>query len=113
MADTQIDFGVAHFYGLRGTVTYMTLQSDSQTQSFKLDVEVADEHGRVITDRLDDAFLELSIDGVLLATDLTPSNGTRFTYNDTNWIIKSIEGKGTNKDFRKVSIKAVKYQEIA
>jgi len=113
MADTQIDYGVAHFYGLRGTVTYMTLQSDSQTQTFKLDVEVSDEVGRVITDRLDDAFLELTIDGVLLASDDAPNNGTRFTYNDTSWIIKSIEGKGTNKDFRKVSIKAVKYQEIA
>lgn len=107
-----IDYGVAHFYGLRGTTTYMTLQSDSIAQSFKLDVEVPDEQGRVITDRLDDLFIEFTFDGVLLASDNIPTNGGTFTYGGIKFITKSIEDKGTNKDFRKVSIKAVKYQEI-
>jgi hypothetical protein len=112
MADTQIDYGVAHFYGLYGTSTYMTVQSDSYNYSFKLDVEVADESGRIITDRLDDRYLELTLDGVLLAAGETPDNGTTFSYVGVTWIIKSLDDKGTNKDFRKVSIKAVKYQEI-
>jgi hypothetical protein len=112
MPGTSIDYGVAHFYGLRGTRTYMTLQSDSSSQSFKLDVEVSDESGRVITDRLDDLFLELSLEGVLLASDLLPTNGDTFVYGGITWITKSIEDKGTNKDFRKVSVKGVKYQEI-
>ena len=80
MADTQIDYGVAHFYGLRGTSTYMTVQSDSITETFKLDVEVADENGRVITDRLDDIFYEVTLDGVLLLADDIPDNGTQFTW---------------------------------
>jgi hypothetical protein len=113
MADTQIDYGVAHFFGLRGTSTYMTVQSDSISNTFKLDVEVADEHGRVITDRLDDRFAEVTIDGVLLISDAIPSNGGRFDWGTVSYIIKSIDDKGTNKDFRKVSVKGVKYQEIA
>ena len=112
MADTSKDFGVAHFYGLRDTVTYMTLQSDSVSQSFKLDVEVADVDGRIITDRLDDLFYEVTFEGVLLAADDIPANGTQFMYEGDQYILKSIEDKGTNKDFRKVSLKAVMYQEI-
>lgn len=113
MADTQIDYGVAHFYGLRDTRSYMTVQSDSINDTFKLDVEVADEVGRVITDRLDDEFFEITIEGVLLASDAIPANGSQITYAGRQYITKSIEDKGTNKDFRKVSVKAVKYQEIA
>jgi hypothetical protein len=113
MADTQIDYGVAHFYGLRDTRTYMTVQSDSISDSFKLDVEVSDEVGRVITDRLDDEFLEITIEGVLLASDDLPQNGQQMTYGGVQYIMKNVEDKGTNKDFRKVSVKAVKYQEIA
>lgn len=113
MAATQIDYGVAHFYGLRGTSTYMTLQSDSVVQSFKLDVEVADVEGRVITDRLDDLFIEFTFDGVLLASDSLPQIGDQFSYGGIQFIMKGLEDKGTNKDFRKVSVKAVKYQEIA
>jgi hypothetical protein len=113
MAATQIDYGVAHFYGLRGTQTYMTVQSDSINNTFKLDVEVADESGRVITDRLDDEFFEITVEGVLLASGAIPENGDQFAYGGVQYILKSIEDKGTNKDFRKVSVKGVKYQEIA
>lgn len=107
-----IDYGVAHFYGLYGTVTYATLQSDSLSQSFKIDVEVMDEEGRVITDRLDDLYQEITLDGVL-KTGETPEIGTQFSYGGIQWILKSLEDKGTNKDFRKVTIKGVKYQQIA
>jgi len=109
---SSIDYGVAHFYGLYGTVAYATLQSDSLSQSFKLDVEVSDEEGRVITDRLDDLYQEITLDGVL-KTGTTPAIGTQFSYLGIQWILKSLEDKGTNKDFRKVTIKGVKYQEIA
>lgn len=108
-----IDFGVAHFYGLYDVVTYMTVQSDSWSENFKLDVEVADVEGRVITDRLDDLFQELTIEGVMLTAGTLPNLGTQFTYGGEQWIIKSYEDKGSNKDFRKFSVKGVKYQEIA
>jgi hypothetical protein len=113
MANTSKDYGVAHFYGLRGVVTYMTVQSDSISDSFALDVEVADESGRVITDRLDDERYEITLDGVLLLADDIPSNGLQFTYAGRSYITKSIEDKGSNKDFRKVSVRGIKYQQIA
>jgi hypothetical protein len=112
MADTQTDYGVAHFYGLYDTRTYMTVQSDSISTTYKLDVEVADENGRVITDRLDDIYKELTIEGVILAEGVIPLIGSRFNYHDTDWILKSLDNKGTNKDFRKLTVKGVKYQEI-
>jgi|GEM_PF-3008902 len=113
MADTQTDYGVAHFYGLYGSVTYMTVQSDSLNETYKLDVEVADESGRVITDRLDDKYKEITIEGVIKATGVIPLIGSQFTYGDVQYILKSLDNKGTNKDFRKLSVKGVKYQQIA
>lgn len=113
MADTATDYGVAHFYGLYDTRTYMTVQSDSITDSFKLDVEVADETGRVITDRLDDRFYEITLEGVILAAGAIPVIGGQFSYHGVQYILKSLENKGTNKDFRKLTVKGVKYQEIA
>lgn len=114
MADSQIDYGVAHIYGLYGTVSYLTVQSDSVTNSLALDVEVTDENGRVITDRLDDKRIETTFDGVLKTEqDFADIIGGQLTYGDIQYIIKSIDDKGTNKDFRKVSIKGIKYQEIA
>jgi len=112
MADTQTDYGVAHFYGLYDTRTYMTVQSDLLNDSYKLDVEVADENGRIITDRLDDIYKEITIDGVILAEGVIPLIGSTFTYHDIKYILKSLDNKGTNKDFRKLSVKGVKYQEI-
>ena len=113
MADTQTDYGVAHFYGLYDTRTYMTVQSDSLNETYKLDVEVADESGRVITDRLDDIYKEITLDGVILAEGAIPAIGSQFTYHGVHYILKSLDNKGTNKDFRKLTVKGVKYQEIA
>lgn len=114
MADTSIDYGVAHIFGLKGTVAYLTLQSDSITNTLALDVEITDETGRVITDRLDDKRIETTFDGVLKSSqNFNSIIGLTLTYDGVEYIIKSIDDKGTNKDFRKVSIKGIKYQEIA
>ena len=100
--------------GSWGTAFVMVLaDAGADVTLWGLDVEVADEVGRVITDRLDDQYFELTLDGVLLASDSIPGNGSQITYAGRQYITKSIEDKGTNKDFRKVSVKAVKYQEIA
>lgn len=112
MAD-PIEYGVALFYGLRDDLTYMVVQSDDFSQSLALDVEVADEQGRVITNHLDDRRKEVNIEGVLKAGETLPLIGTQFTYDSILYILKSIDDKGVNKDYRKVSVKGIKYQEIA
>ena len=109
----SIEYGVALFYGLRDSETYMVVQSDDLSQSFALDVEVADENGLVITDHLDDRRNEITLDGVLKIADAIPTNGTQFTYDGIQYILKSIDDKGTNKDYRKVSVKGIKYESIA
>jgi hypothetical protein len=108
-----IEYGVALFYGLRDTVTYMVVQSDDISQSFALDVEVANEVGVTITNHLDDRRKEITLDGVLKEADAIPENGTQFTYGTVQYILKSIDDKGVNKDYRKVTVKGIKYQEIA
>ena len=108
-----IEYGVALFFGLRDTTTYMVVQSDDIAQSFALDVEVANEDGVTITNHLDDRRKEVTLDGVLKIADAIPENGTQFTYAGVQYILKSIDDKGVNKDYRKVSVKGIKYQEIA
>jgi hypothetical protein len=68
----------------------------------------------VITNHLDDRRIEVTLDGVLKdgVSGTLPSIGTQFTYNSTLFILKSIDDKGTNKDYRKVTVKGIKYQEI-
>jgi hypothetical protein len=106
--------GIAHIFGLRGTGgSVFTVQSDDISNRPALDVEVKDETGRVITDRLDDLRIEITVEGIL-KTESTPAEiGGIFAYNGVNYIIKDIADRGTNQDFRKLTIRAVKYQEIA
>lgn len=108
-----IEYGVALFYGLRDDQSYMVVQSDDISQSLALDVEVADENGVVITNHLNDRRNEVTLDGVLKVADEIPAIGTQFVYNSIQYILKSIDDKGVNKDYRKVTVKGIKYQEIA
>jgi hypothetical protein len=114
MPTPPIEYGVALFYGLyeKESTTYMVVQSDNFSESLALDVEVADEDGRVITNHIDDRRNECTLDGVLKDGASTPEIGTTFTYSGITFILKSIEDKGTNKDYRKVTVKGIKYQEI-
>jgi hypothetical protein len=106
-------FGVSHVFGLYDTANFVTLQSDDISKKPALDVEVMDETGRVITDRLDDLRIETSISGVLLSSASIPTIGQQFDYDSVNYIIKDVGDSGTNNGFRKVTLKLVKYQEIA
>ncbi len=109
-----IEYGVALFYGLYETeaTTYMLVQSDNFSETLALDVEVAGEVGTVITNHLDDRRMECTLDGVLKAGQETPAIGKTFTYGGATFILKNIDDKGTNKDYRKVTVKGIKYQEI-
>lgn len=113
MAD-PIEYGVAIMYGLleKDAFTYLVVQSDDWTDTLALDVEVSDEQGRVIVDHLDDRRAEVTIDGVIKVGEDLPEVGSTFEYSGGVFILKSIDDKGSNKDFRKLTIKGVKYQEI-
>ena len=106
-------YGIGHVFGVYDTTAFVTLQSDDITEKLALDVEVMDETGRVITDRLDDTRIETTLSGVLLAGGEVPTAGLQMTYDGIQYIIKEVTDNGVNNAFRKVSLKLVKYQEIA
>lgn len=107
------EFGVVHIFGLKGTVTTLTLQSDDLDHKFALDVEVKDENGVTITDRLDDERIEVTLEGTMKSTGTEDLLGGTYTYGGVTFIVKGVTDRGTNQDYRKVSIKGVKYQGIA
>jgi hypothetical protein len=107
------EFGITHIYGVLGTVTTLTVQSDDLDYKYALDVEVKNEDGVVITDRLDDKRIEITVDGVMKSGGTEDLLGGTFTYDTVSYIVKGVTDRGTNNDYRKVSIKGVKYQEIA
>lgn len=107
------EFGVTHIFGVKGTVTTLTVQSDDFDHKYALDVEVKDENGVVITDRLDDERIEVSIDGVMKSEGTEDLLGGTFNYGGVTFIVKGVTDRGTNNDYRKVSIKGIKYQQIA
>ena len=106
-------YGTAHVFGVLDSGIFVTIQTDSVDQKPALDVEVMDETGRVITDRLDDQRLETTVSGVLKTSATVPTAGNQFTYDSVQYIIKDVTNDGTNNAFRKVTLKLVKYQEIA
>jgi hypothetical protein len=108
-----VTFGVSHKFALYDTVAFVTLQSDDISTKPTLDVEVMDETGVVITDRLDDKRYETSLSGVLKTGASIPDVGQTLTYNAISYIIKQVDDAGTNNGFRKVTLKLVKYQGIA
>jgi hypothetical protein len=106
------EFGEALVFGPKDEVVGIVVQSDSWTIRFALDVEVMDESGRVITDRLDDERNEITIEGVIKVEDAVLA-GSELTYDGMNFIVKEVTDRGSNQEYRKLSIRAVKYQEIA
>jgi bifunctional DNA-binding transcriptional regulator/antitoxin component of YhaV-PrlF toxin-antitoxin module len=103
MADTATTYGVSHAFGLNGTLAFATIQTDDISIKKALDVEVMDEFGKVITDRLDDSRAEVSVSGVLKAKSTYPEIGMHYTYDSIQYIIKEITDAGTNNGYRKVS----------
>jgi hypothetical protein len=105
-------YGVDHTFGLYSTEDFITLQADDFSTKVNVDVTVTDETGRIITDRVDDKQIDVTLSGILKAGGTIPVVGDQITYNAVIYIIKSVDDNGTNNSFRKVTVKGVKYQEI-
>jgi len=112
----EVSKGVAHVYGITGTVSNITVQSYTISRSFELDDKVAGEHGRTITHRLDGRTNELSIEGVLKSASfsITIGDTLAFTGNEItfNGHVTNIQDRGQNKGFTLISITAVQFEDI-
>lgn len=114
--------GVTCLYGVAGTVTNLYVQSYTLTKNFELNDTVQDETGKTVTARYDGVMRELTVDGIVKTADM-PDLGGWITFNVSTdigasgplfeGIIESLEEKGGNKEFVKVSIKAKQWESIA
>jgi len=115
--------GTTCLYGVAGTVSNLYVQSYTLTKSFELNDTVQDETGKTVTARYDGVTRELTVEGIcktadmpeigaaisfVVATDLASTSPYTFS-----GVIESLEEKGGNKEFVKVSVKAKQWESIA
>jgi hypothetical protein len=113
--------GTTCLYGVAGTVTNLYVQSYTLTKNFELNDTVQDETGKTVTARYDGVMRELSVDGIVKTSDM-PEIGAAITFavstdvgatSSFTGVIESVEEKGGNKEFVKVSLKAKQWESIA
>ena len=113
--------GTTCLYGVAGTVSNLYVQSYTLTKNYELNDTVQDETGKTVTARYDGVMRELSVDGIVKTSDM-PEIGAAITFavstdvgatSSFTGVIESIEEKGGNKEFVKVSLKAKQWESIA
>ena len=115
--------GVTCLYGVAGTVSNLFVQSYTLTKNYELNDTVQDETGKTVTARYDGEMRELTVDGIVKTLDM-PTLGASITFVVSTdlapgvtptfvGVIESLEEKGGNKEFVKVSIKAKQWESIA
>jgi len=113
--------GTTCLYGVAGTVSNLYVQSYTLTKNYELNDTVQDETGKTVTARYDGVMRELSVDGICKTSDM-PEIGAAITFavatdvgatSSFTGVIESIEEKGGNKEFVKVSLKAKQWESIA
>lgn len=108
--------GVAHVYGITGTVTKLTVQSYTIRRGFENDDKVAGEHGRTVTHRVDGRTNELSVEGVLQDSGFSVAIGDTISFSGNeisfNGLVTGLEDRGQAKGFSLISITAVSYEDI-
>ncbi len=112
--------GTTCLYGVAGTVNNLYVQSYTLTKNFELNDTVQDETGKTVTARYDGVMRELSVDGIVKTSDM-PEIGAAITFavstdvgatSSFTGVIESIEERGGNKEFVKVSLKAKQWESI-
>ena len=117
--------GTTCLYGVAGTVSNLYVQSYTLTKNYELNDTVQDETGKTVTARYDGVMRELTVEGIVktsdmpeigasisfvVATDVAPLAVTTPTFAG---VIESVEERGGNKEFVKVSLKAKQWESIA
>ena len=100
---TGLTFGVP-------TVTGYVVQTYGVNHKSKI-ATVEDEQGIDVHRRYYDQSQELSFDAVITSATL-PTPGDKFTYDSTDYEVQTVDIKGENKGFKKVSIKALKSEGV-
>jgi len=88
------------------------VQAFTHTATPALVAEVADESGVRKHVRYDDDTDELTLEAVIQGATLPVAGGT-FTYDGATYEVLSVERKGSNKDFVRVTIKGKKSEGVS
>jgi len=116
--------GTTCLYGVAGTVSNLFVQSYTLTKNYELNDTVQDETGKTVTARFDGIMRELTVDGIVKTSDM-PELGAAISFTVATdlgaatspftftGVIESLEEKGGNKEFVKVSVKAKQWESIA
>lgn len=107
--------GTAHIHGINGTVTGLTVQSYTVTESWANADEVVDKNGLVITVRYSDKRVALTLEG-LVPTSYTAAIGDALSFTGngiafTGWITQK-EERGEAKGFMRISVTGISYESI-
>lgn len=110
-------FGVATQSGISNFLP----QSLTVTKNFELNDKAADETGVTVTLRYDGVGREMSVEGIAKTTDM-PEVGASCTIatktdvgvsQTITGVVESVEEKGSNKDFVRVTVKVKQLDAIA
>ena len=113
--------GTTCLYGVAGTVSNLYVQSYTLTKAYELNDTVQDETGKTVTARYDGITRDLTVDGICKTNDM-PELGAAITFavstdlgvtQSFTGVIETLEEKGGNKEFVKVSVKAKQWESIA
>ena len=109
--------GTAHIYGIAGSVTGLTVQSYTVSNSWANADEVTNAQGEVIAVRYSDKRVNLTVEG-LVPTSYGGAIGDSLTFTGngivfTGGCITQIEERGEAKGFMRISVTAVDFENIA
>jgi len=113
--------GTTCLYGVAGTVSNLYVQSYTLTKAYEMNDTVQDETGKTVTARYDGITRDLTVDGICKTNDM-PELGAAITFavstdlgvtQSFTGVIETLEEKGGNKEFVKVSVKAKQWESIA
>jgi hypothetical protein len=112
MADVK---GTAHIHGIDGSVTGLTVQSYTVSESWANADEVVNQDGIVICVRYSDKRTSLSVEGLVpSAYTAAIGDALSFTGNGiafSGWITQ-IEERGEAKGFMRISVTGVEYEGV-
>lgn len=105
--------GIAHLYGITGTISNATVLSVSFKDSHKLEDATVDESGVEIERRYDDEQTEGTITIRIRSGYTIPTVGSNLTYESATYEITSVDRTQEAKGFRTVVLSVKKSEGIS
>lgn len=105
-------FGIAHLYGVSGTITNATVMSVNFSDSHGVEDATVDESGIEIERRYDDVRTEGTITLKLRSTYTMPTVGTTFVWKTVTYEITKIDKPEEAKGYRTITVTVKKSEGI-